>query len=170
MNLPESTEQGISTEPSKRIHQNAIKAWKLSAFLFGSLVYIIPALVYLIFRLDGEISMFYPIISAPVAVLIHCFLMFALPKIRWKRWKYDVNELGIDMQRGIIVTKRTVVPINRIQHVDTRQGPLYRKYGLSSISLSTAATTHEIPALDEATATELREIISELVRKVKDDV
>ncbi len=170
MNLPESTEQAISTEPTKRIHKNAIKAWKLSAFLFGSLVYIVPALVYLIFRLDGEISMLYPIISAPLAVIIHCFLIFALPKIRWKRWKYDVNERGIDMQRGIIVTKRTVVPINRIQHVDTRQGPLYRTYGLSSISLSTAATTHEIPALDENTATELREIISELVRKVKEDV
>lgn len=49
-------------------------------------------------------------------------------------------------------------------------GPIYRKYGLSSISLSTAATTHEIPALDENTASELREIISDLVRKVKEDV
>ncbi|MBO6536382.1 MAG: PH domain-containing protein [Balneolaceae bacterium] len=170
MNEPELTVQKSLTEPASRINQNAIKAWRLSALLFGSFVYVIPGLLYLIFTLDGDMSMLYPIISAPSAVIIHCFFIFVLPKIRWKRWKYEVDDKGIDMQRGIIITKRTMVPINRIQHVDTRQGPIYRKYGLSSISLSTAATTHEIPALDENTASELREIISDLVRKVKEDV
>ncbi len=170
MNLPENTENKLPAEPSKRIDENAIKAWKLSALLFGALIYVIPGLAYLIYKLDGDISMLYPIILGPVAIMLHCFMIFVLPKIRWKRWKYDVTDKGIDMQRGIIIKKRTIVPINRIQHVDTRQGPLYRKYGLSSISMSTAATTHEIPALNEERAVELREIISDLVRKVKEDV
>ncbi|MEX2363044.1 MAG: PH domain-containing protein, partial [Balneolaceae bacterium] len=90
--------------------------------------------------------------------------------LRWKRWKYEVSDKEIDMLRGIVIHKRTLIPINRVQHVDTRQGPIYRGFGLSSVTISTAATTHEIPALDDATADELRNIISTLVRKVKDDV
>ena len=91
-------------------------------------------------------------------------------KLRWKRWKYDISEKEIDMLRGIFIKKRTLVPINRVQHVDTRQGPVYRKFGLSSVTISTAATTHEIPALDDETADKVRDTISNLVRKVKGDV
>ena len=105
-----------------------------------------------------------------IVVTLHLLMTIIFPKIRWKRWRYEVDEKGVDLQRGIIITKRTIIPINRIQHVDTEQGPIYRKYGLSSISLSTAATTHEIPALDDETANALRNMISELVRKVKEDV
>lgn len=58
----------------------------------------------------------------------------------------------------------------RVQHVDTIQGPLLKKYRLSTISISTAATTHEIPALDENEADELRISIAKLARVAEEDV
>ena len=156
--------------PETRIHENAIKAWKISTFLYGFLIYLIPGFFYFLFTSGAPISWLIPAIAAPVALSLHLVLIFVFPKVRWKRWRYDVGEKGIDMHRGIIIRKRTMVPINRVQHVDTKQGPIYRKYGLSCISMSTAATTHEIPALDDQTAAQLRGLIAELVRKVKDDV
>jgi uncharacterized protein len=66
--------------------------------------------------------------------------------------------------------KRTLVPMVRVQHVDTVQGPLLRKYGLATITISTAATTHEIPALDMFEADNLRSSISALARVAEDDV
>lgn len=160
----------MSTFPSTKIDENAIKAWRISAFLYVLPLYALPALFYFMYVTGNGFPVLISIISAPVTVIIHLILTVIFPKIRWKRWAYEVNEQGVDMMRGIIVRKRTMVPINRVQHVDTKQGPIYRKYGLSSISLSTAATTHEIPALDDQTANELRNLISELVRKVKEDV
>jgi len=168
MSLPEQTSE--IQLPTTRIHENAIKAWRLSSFFWGFTLYSIPGFLYFIFTVEENFSMLFPIISAPLTVIIHVLIFYVFPKIRWKRWRYNVGENGIDMQRGIIIIKRTVVPINRVQHVDTKQGPIYRKYGLSSISLSTAATTHEIPALDDETANSLRTLISDLVRKVKEDV
>lgn len=168
MNQLESSNQ--VTTPTTRIHDNAKRAWKLSGFLWGWIFYFIPAILFMIYAVEDNFSILFPAISAPFAFSLHLLITFVFPKIRWKRWHYDVSEQGVDLQRGIIITKRTIVPINRVQHVDTKQGPIYRKYGLSSISLSTAATTHEIPALDEETAASLRELISELVRKVKEDV
>jgi len=52
--------------------------------------------------------------------------------------------------------KRTLIPMIRVQHVDSSQGPLLKKYRLASVTISTAATVHEIPALDEEEAEELR--------------
>src|SRR5690554_6795780 len=95
-----------------------------------------------------------------VAVAVYFTLVTVFPKLRWQRWRYDVSEKEIDLLRGLIIQKRTLIPINRIQHVDTRQGPVYRSFKLSSVTISTAATTHEIPALDDETAAELRNIIS----------
>ncbi len=162
----------ISQIPSIRIHQDAIKAWKLSGLIFGATFYVIPIYLWFIFSptLGMNMDLFLAIGSSILAITIHIFFGLILPNIRWKRWSYEVSEKGIDLQRGIIITKRTIIPINRVQHVDTAQGPIYRRYGLSSISLSTAATTHEIPALDDETAIALRTMISDLVRKVKEDV
>ena len=98
------------------------------------------------------------------------FLIYVFPKIRWDRWRYEVREHEIEIQHGLFVVKRTLIPMVRVQHVDTTQGPILKKYDLGNISISTAATIHTIPALvmDEADA--LRARISELARVAEDDV
>jgi hypothetical protein len=45
-----------------------------------------------------------------------------------------------------------------------------RNYDVASVSISTAATRHIIPALSEEDASELRDRISELARVDEDDV
>lgn len=169
----------MNAEPTTRIHQNAIKAWTVNSLLFG-LLWFAPAVIYtgisIALAVESDLSWYSGIdwlLFAALfltALLLYVITGILLPKVRWKRWKYDVSEKEVDMMRGIFIIKRTLVPINRVQHVDTRQGPVYRKFGLSSVTISTAATTHEIPALDDETADELRNKISLLVRKVKGDV
>jgi membrane protein YdbS with pleckstrin-like domain len=169
----------MQEEPGKRIHKNAIKAWTVNALIVG-LIWFIPLVFFVVLSIGGTVNTdlkWYQGIDWFVfsLLLIGALFMYLLigllyPKLRWQRWKYDVSEKEVDLLRGIIIKKRTLVPINRVQHVDTRQGPVYRRFGLSSVTISTAATTHETPALDDETANELRNTISALVRKVKGDV
>lgn len=169
----------MNQEPTSRIHKNAIKAWTVNALLFG-LLWFIPVIFYAGISISHNFDKdtpWYQGIDWPlflgmflIALILYIVIAWVLPNLRWKRWKYEVSDNGIDMLRGIIIKKRTVIPINRVQHVDTRQGPVYRKFELASVAISTAATTHEIPALDNETADELRNTISMLVRKVKSDV
>lgn len=156
--------------PETRIDKKAIKAWRFTALLVG-LLWFTPAIAYVPISL--EINKFDPLVLLFFVVpglLLYLFIGLMIPNLRWQRWRYEVNEDAIDILRGFIFKKRTVVPINRVQHVDTNQGPIYRKYTLSSVKISTAATTHEIPALDDETATEVRNKITQLVRQVKEDV
>jgi membrane protein YdbS with pleckstrin-like domain len=60
---------------------------------------------------------------------------------------------------------RTLVPLARIQHVDTRSGPLQRRFGLATVVFYTAAGANSIPELSAPVAAEARDRIAELTRE-----
>jgi uncharacterized protein len=162
-------ETGMREEPQKRISPKALKVWKLHGVIQSAVLALAVAGV-------GVLTWFFGwpvwITAAAIGVLLlFIYLMiFFLPTMRWKRWRYEVREQEIELQRGFIFVKRTLVPMVRVQHVDTVQGPLLKRYHLSTITISTAATVHEIPALDTGEADELRHSISMLARVAEDDV
>jgi uncharacterized protein len=156
-------------EPQKRISPKALKVWRLHGLIQTLVLAIVVAGVIVLSTLfDWPVW----IMAASIGVLLlfTYMMIFFLPTIRWKRWRYEVREQEIELQRGFIFVKRTLVPMVRVQHVDTVQGPILKKYHLSTITISTAATVHEIPALDTDEADELRHSISLLARVAEDDV
>lgn len=92
-----------------------------------------------------------------------------LPPLRQKRWRYDIRDEEIEIQHGVWSTTWTLVPMNRVQHVDVRQGPLLKRYGLASVVIFTAATVHEIPALSESEAERLCRLIAERAKAADQD-
>ncbi|MDR2108759.1 MAG: PH domain-containing protein, partial [Coriobacteriales bacterium] len=74
-----------------------------------------------------------------LAVLALVVFVGVFPKIRWLQWRFDVLEEEIDIQKGIFWRKRIIIPLIRVQNVDTRQGPVMRAFGLASITVATAA-------------------------------
>ena len=110
------------------------------------------------------------------AVLLFIWAIFAsmfvvvFPTIRHKVWRYEVREKEIEIQSGLFVVKNTLIPMVRVQHVDTAQGPILKRYNLADISISSAATTHTIPFLFVDDADALRAKISELARVAEEDV
>lgn len=132
---------------------------------------LIPLFIWLFSMIDGTAFSPWLMLSITVMLVIFAGLcIFFIPEIRWRRWSYDVDRHEIDLQSGIFIVTRTLVPIKRVQHVDTRQGPILRSYGLADVTISTAATTHRIPALDESTAEKVRDRISKFARLAKEDV
>ncbi|MBW3111300.1 MULTISPECIES: PH domain-containing protein [Bacillaceae] len=156
-------------EPQKRISPKALKVWRIYGVLESLVVALLAAgaivLTYL-FDWPGWVT----VIAGSVFILFTYVFVYLLPMIKWKRWRYEVREQEIELQRGIFIVKRTLVPMVRVQHVDTVQGPILKKYGLSTITISSAATVHEIPALNMEEADELRNSISQLARVAEDDV
>jgi uncharacterized protein len=151
------------------ISKKAIKVWRLSGILY-SLIGIVFAIGLTVLTKFLDWPDWAIVIYWALALTNFIFLTLILPSLRWKWWRYEVREGEIDIQKGIFVVKRTLFPMNRVQHVDTKQGPIYRKYGLSTVIISTAATIHEIPALESREADELRRKISSLASVGEDDV
>lgn len=156
--------------PENRLPRSAVSAWRISSVLVGMLILLVPVLLWFL-ALSDEGPPRWIAYGLGVAVAACTGLWTLLiPEIRWRRWRYQVDEHEIDLRRGAIIISRTLVPANRVQHVDTRQGPILRNYGLADVTVSTAATTHKIPALDEETAEKVRDRISQFARLAREDV
>ena len=156
-------------EPQKRISDKALSVWRITGAITSVIIVILAGGVI---WLSNVFS--WPIwveIAAVAVIILHVYLyVYLFPLLRWKRWRYEVREQEIELQQGVFVVKRTLVPMIRVQHVDTRQGPLLKKYRLATVDVSTAATIHEIPALPVEEAEELRQFISRLARVADEDV
>lgn len=156
-------------EPQKRISKLALKVWKITGILHSLLVWIVcAAIMFIVYLWDW--SIWFSGLALIIALLYSILFIFIIPRIRWKIWKYEVREQEIELQHGVFIIKRTLVPMIRVQHVDTVQGPLLRHYNLATITISTAATVHHIPAIDMIEADRLRHSISALARVDEDDV
>ncbi len=106
---------------------------------------------------------------APLAVLVAGAVAVAVvPGLRHRRWRYEVRDEEVDLQHGTVVVRRTLVPIRRVQHVDTQTGPLQGSFELSTVAFHTAAGAVAIPALDAGEAERVRARVAELAR-TRDD-
>lgn len=155
--------------PVEQIDPNAVPYWRWSAIINSLFLFLIPIAYYAAVRI-WHWPVWIMIILLISVLASAVFSIFFKPQILWKTWHYDVSEQEIDLLHGVFIKTRTLIPMVRVQHVDTEQGPLLRHFGLSTVTISTAAGTHEIPALADETASLLRDRISELARVVDEDV
>ncbi len=98
-------------------------------------------------------------LAAPLLVGIAAAAL-VLPAYAYDRFRYGVRASDVLVEQGVLFRRTTSIPLDRIQHVDTRQGPLERAFGLSRVVVYTAAglsADGSIPALDERTAAALRD-------------
>lgn len=148
-------------DPSHQISSKALIIWRIDGVL--------DTLTYLLFPIGYLIAVYFLnwslwIVSFfIVPIVIYSFLsIFILPKIRLRNFRYEILADEIYIKKGIFVISKSLIPMARIQFVDTVQGPLLKKYGLASVSFSTGATVHVIPALPAELAFNLRDRISSL--------
>ena len=156
-------------QPVNRISEKGLRVWRLYGIMQTILVLLLAiGAGILAYRYEGPWWIY--AVAVGVVIIYAYLFIYLFPKIKWLRWRYEVRESEIELQHGLFIVKRTLIPMVRVQHVDTSQGPILRKYNLAGITVSTAATNHMIPALITEEADELRARISVLARVAEDDV
>lgn len=93
-----------------------------------------------------------------------------IPYVKMRSIRYELHPLHLEMMTGMFFKKREAVPIERIQHVEVKEGPMSRKFGIQSVKISTAGTTHQIPLLLEKDAEALRKELILRIKAVNSDV
>lgn len=85
--------------------------------------------------------------------------------LRYRVWGFVVEDDGLYLERGVLTRVITSVPFVRVQHVDSRRGPVERLVGLASVVVYTAGSRGAdvtIPGLRPERAEQLREQLREL--------
>jgi membrane protein YdbS with pleckstrin-like domain len=143
--------------PSRQLASGAKWAWRLH--LIG--IWIVIAVLATV--LGNVIEIAAAILFTGSAILFVPAIVF-VPQLRYRRWRWDVRTDFIDIQHGTFTVRRTLVPLERVQHVDTKRGLLEQMLELSTVVVHTAAGSHTIPYLDDFDASELRDRIGRLAR------
>lgn len=157
------SESAATPEPTQRLPEEA-RAY----FVVGSLAWALPAAVGAI-TVAGALSSEAPDVLVwalrAAAVVVVVAGGVALPVLRWRTWRYEVRDEELDLLRGALVVTRTLIPMTRVQHVDTTRNIIGDLFDVRSVSVHTAAGSNDIPALRPNEAAAIRDRIAQLARQ-----
>ena len=111
-----------------------------------------------------------PLVAAAVALV--AVVGLALAVLRYRVWRFEVRADSLYLVRGVLTRTDTSVPFVRVQHIDTRRGPVERAVGLASVVVYTAGTRGAditIPGLTPERAGALRERLRDLATESEFD-
>ena len=155
--------------PQKRLAKKIINVQIMSDLIFKViLLFILGIFIYVRYHFNWPEWVGWTLLSVLIFfVLMMIWTAFLRPRFLYKNWRYDVNADFLQLKSGAIFEEHRLIPMTKIQSVETTQGPILRKYGLYSITVETIASSHEIPGLAEDIAMALREEIAHYA-KVKE--
>jgi len=148
-------------EPSRRLPPQARTLWRLQAALRWLVVAIVAVVAGVVVGDDLPQPLGFVLWALPPAGLL---LDLAASDVRWRRWRYEIRDEEIDLQHGAVTVTRTLVPMARVQHVETHRGVLDRAFNVATVVVHTAAGATSIPVLLDQDAGEIRDRIATLTR------
>ena len=145
------TETGVETPLSPRV----VLLWR-AGWLIATAVLLVPAGLLAAFAVDlpTAIRALLPILVVGVGVV----LAIVVPGAAYARWRYAVDDDGIELRHGLLVRRESSIPHFRVQHIDLEQGPLDRWRGIVKLKISTASphTDAQLPGIEPERAEHLR--------------
>lgn len=155
--------------PSHRLDPRMLRVWYASSLALIAGTVAVGAVAALIARrFEGPV--FVVLVIAAALHALELGDMAISPRVEYTTWRYEVTPTEVDLYHGVFVKKRAIVPLVRVQHVETKQGPFLKANGLAAVRISTAGESFEIPGLAEDDANVLRDRVAELARLAKEDV
>lgn len=162
---PDLTAETAALRP---VDPRAVGVWRLAALLESGVALVVAAgVAAALWWLD--LSIVFVVLPVVAALAFALIAVGVVPGRRWRSWRYAITDAEIELRHGIWWQTWTRIPMARVQHVDTRRGPLERRYGLADLVLYTAAGARQIPGLSIDVAEQSRDRIAVLAN-VRDDV
>ncbi|MDR0887812.1 MAG: PH domain-containing protein [Candidatus Methanoplasma sp.] len=136
------------------------------------ILFAILAVIWFFYATEQDWSFTYEIIALALLIVVLIYVIIA-PQIFYRHYRYRITDDRIDVRRGIIIIRRTVVPIERVHQVEVTRGPINNMFGLADVSVTTAGGVALIQFLDVPTADKIAEdlnnYINSIVRSRKED-
>lgn len=97
------------------------------------------------------------LLPAAALAVVGAVAAAALPRLWFRHHRWEVTDEAVYTRTGWFFQEWRVAPLSRIQTVDTVRGPLEQRFGLATLTVTTASARGAVKAtgLDAATAAAL---------------
>ncbi|MFI8771980.1 PH domain-containing protein [Gordonia sp. NPDC062954] len=137
-------------EPAHRVDRRSITMWRMTPLLAG-----LPLLAacVIVAALVDQVRLI-AVIAAIVCALVTAFYVTVVPMWRYRFHRWEISDKAVYTQSGWFTRSRVMIPIARIQVVDTAAGPIEQLLNLATLTVTTASSagTIRIVGLDSAVA------------------
>jgi membrane protein YdbS with pleckstrin-like domain len=159
--------------PRHRVHPNARWLWAIQGMVAAAMLTALSVLAWWVVPSDAPtatrvVANVLPWLTIPVSVL----LVVVQPLWRYRVHRWEVTGEAVYTLEGWVTRTWRIVPIARIQTVDTTRGPLQQLLGLATIIVRTAshAGSTDIEHLDATTADAVAHDLALRANAVRDEV
>ena len=155
--------------PAQSLDPKAIRLWRINALLWAVLPLVVLAAIggVLVDRFGGWAT-YQAALPLIVVLLIAIPLAVIVPGASYRNWRWDISDDEVDTMSGLFTVTRRLVPMARIQHVDTTRDVFERSMQLATVVIYTAAGSSAIPALPVQRAEAIRDQIATLANTYED--
>ncbi|HRV09665.1 MAG TPA: PH domain-containing protein [Acidobacteriota bacterium] len=156
----EAEAAGSTTGAWRNLDPRVVPYWRLKGMARWLTILAVAGGVGLLLPARTSVPSSLVLILWTVLLVFAAFDVFWLPPRRFGAFQYRLGEGFFELCYGIFWRVGVMIPIRRIQHVDLRESPWERRFGLARIEIFTAGTrnaSHELPGLARETASQLRQ-------------
>ena len=137
-------------EPINRVDPRAKTLWRVGPLVLGVLGVAAAVVVAVVVDQARWIA----VLAAVAVVVVTVAWVAVVPQWRYRFHRWEVSDDAVYSQSGWFVRHRVIIPIARIQVVDTEAGPIEQFLGLATLTVTTASSagTIHIAGLDAEVA------------------
>lgn len=144
-------------------YQQLAPAYPRVAYM-GNGIFFILLLIGIFVAVNFSDLASYPLLQYGVFAIWFVWFLLAMWLVRrsYQIQGFALREKDIIHRKGVIFRRTTVIPFNRVQHCEVRQGPIERAFNLHTIEIYTAggqSSDLRIPGLEGELAQQIKEFI-----------
>ncbi|GGR51219.1 membrane protein YdbS with pleckstrin-like domain [Nocardioides luteus] len=145
-------------EPAHQVSERAPAYWRLSEAI-SAVIWLVLAIGVAVTAILVPHGFWTWIMWVAVVIFVLAPVpgLTFVPTIRFRIHRWEVTDIAVHVRHGWLTVVDEIVPLSRVQTVDSTQGPLMRRFGLRTVKVSTASSagTVQIACLDDALALEV---------------
>ena len=139
--------------PAHRVSPRAVPYWRARAALGWLVLLSASSAAWLSWLRDER---WVPVALAVLGVwaVVHVAVM---PGLRYRVHRWEATATAVRAGTGWLTREQRIVPLSRVQTVDSTEGVLMRAFGLARVTVTTASSAGAVvvEGLDRATAEEV---------------
>lgn len=141
----------------KQLNKKAIGCMRLSSTVGIVIFLLCCCIARVVVHFVGVQLPLWVDITFAVIISICILWIIIAPIIRYRRYKYYIDDEKLIVIEGLWFITKDLAPIERVHQIAIKRGPIDRLYGLSKVIATTAGGNIEIRFLENSIAEEIAE-------------
>ena len=153
-----------STSEFRQLNPVSKKAMYVTKFIMIA-IFALICIPIAVFADRVDYTLYIRIASLAVFAVVIVYGLIS-PQIFYRYYRYRMDEDCIEVRRGVIIRSHFLVPVERVHQVQVDKGPILRKFGLASLTVTTAGGIANLEYLDEPVAEDIAQNLNEKIIKM----